>query len=57
MSVRWDQPLQRAQKFPLTLEVFPRAVWPFRRYAVGELASVEVEELGPVMVPKSVLNI
>ena len=54
-AVTWDQPLERAEKHPLSLDVLREQ---FGR--VGgtpfELRAVEAEKLDPVMVPKSVLN-
>jgi putative protease len=54
-TVTWDQPLERALKHPLSLDVLREQ---FGRLGGTpfELRAVEAENLDPVMVPKSVLN-
>jgi putative protease len=54
VSVRWDQPLQAAQKFPLTEQLFREQ---FGRMGDTPFELTRVEGLpSPAMAPKSVLN-
>ncbi|HEX2972825.1 MAG TPA: U32 family peptidase, partial [Tepidisphaeraceae bacterium] len=53
--VSWDQPLQKAEKFPLTLELLRDQLGRLGQTPF-ELGKVELTSSDPVMVPKSVLN-
>jgi len=51
----WDRPLERAEKYPLSLDLVRQQLGRLGNTPF-ELRTVEAERLDPVMVPKSVLN-